>query len=52
MFMTGQDEIEQCCSLIREAANTEKKLSDDFSELLVLPLYAALPTDVQQKVFQ
>ena len=77
VFLTGQDEIEKACSLIRQAVAADD--ADDHSNkdnnnnnsndsnrnnggngndqssskgiLLVLPLYAALSTDAQRKVF-
>jgi ATP-dependent RNA helicase DHX8/PRP22 len=49
IFLTGQDEIERACSLLNAALKTEK-LED--RELIVLPLYAALTSEQQARVFR
>jgi HrpA-like RNA helicase len=53
VFLTGQEEIEKACALINAAVASSGDSDDDSgSGLLVLPLYASLPTEDQQKVFQ
>jgi HrpA-like RNA helicase len=49
VFLTGQDEIEKACSLLKLSIFTKKSLFD--RELIVLPLYAALSAEAQRKVF-
>lgn len=49
VFLTGQEEIEKACSLLRAALKAET--SPD-RELIVLPLYAALTSEQQAKVFK
>eukprot|EP00887_Chlorella_sp_A99_P005931 scaffold29.g5931.t1 len=51
VFLTGQDEIESCERLVREAAAA---LPHDPGrpDLLILPIYAALPPEQQLRVFQ
>lgn len=49
VFLTGQDEIERACSLLRAALKDE---SAPDRELLVLPIYAALTSEQQSKVFK
>lgn len=49
VFLTGQEEIERACALIRAAALNEK-LPD--RELVVLPLYAALSSESQALIFE
>ncbi|GAB4816131.1 hypothetical protein N2152v2_003177 [Parachlorella kessleri] len=51
VFLTGQEEIESCERLIRERA---AQLPPDprRPDLLVLPIYAALPPEQQLRVFQ
>ena len=38
-FLTGQDEVEKACALLREE---EKKLGKNYDKLLVVPLYGGL----------
>lgn len=49
VFLTGQEEIERACSLLQAALKTES-LPD--RELVVLPLYAALTSEQQARVFK
>ncbi|KAM4601428.1 pre-mRNA-splicing factor ATP-dependent RNA helicase DHX16 isoform 2-T2 [Polymixia lowei] len=48
VFLTGQEEIEMCCELLQERC---RRLGSKISELLVLPIYANLPSDMQAKIF-
>jgi ATP-dependent RNA helicase DHX33 len=48
VFMTGQEEIESTCRTISELCKTKFKNAP----MLVLPLYAALPSQKQLKVFE
>uniref|UniRef100_A0A8C1KSW8 RNA helicase n=1 Tax=Cyprinus carpio TaxID=7962 RepID=A0A8C1KSW8_CYPCA len=48
VFLTGQEEIEACCELLQERC---RRLGSKISELLVLPIYANLPSDMQAKIF-
>uniref|UniRef100_A0A674ED00 RNA helicase n=1 Tax=Salmo trutta TaxID=8032 RepID=A0A674ED00_SALTR len=48
VFLTGQEEIETCCELLQERC---RRLGSKISELLVLPIYANLPSDMQAKIF-
>lgn len=61
VFLTGQEEIEKACQLIQESLREEQEQAQKVGgrdatasdrELLVLPLYAALPNDAQIRVFQ
>jgi ATP-dependent RNA helicase DHX8/PRP22 len=61
VFLTGQDEIEKACQSIADALREEQEIAEKEGgknasacdrELIVLPLYAALPNDAQVKVFQ
>ena len=49
VFLTGQEEIDRACNLLKNALKTEN-FTD--RELIVLPLYAALTTEQQSKVFK
>ncbi|KAL3087235.1 hypothetical protein niasHT_016655 [Heterodera trifolii] len=47
-FLTGQDEVEKACNLLRHAAKTMGK---DKDKLLVVPLYGGLPAREQFRAF-
>lgn len=49
VFLTGQEEIETCFETLQERT---KKLGSLVKELIVLPVYANLPTDMQAKIFE
>lgn len=49
VFLTGQEEIEACCEMITERS---RKLGRSIKELIVLPIYANLPSDMQAKIFE
>jgi len=48
VFLPGQDEIEE---LQKEVEAQVKRLGSKIKELLIRPIYANLPTDMQAKVF-
>ncbi|KAL2401009.1 putative ATP-dependent RNA helicase DHX35 [Exophiala dermatitidis] len=55
VFLTGQETVESLMSLVTNWATSiqkDAKLSRQLPKLLVLPLYAALPSHMQQRVFQ
>ncbi|KAG7216551.1 hypothetical protein INR49_002038 [Caranx melampygus] len=43
-----KEEIEACCELLQERC---RRLGSKIAELLVLPIYANLPSDMQAKIF-
>ena len=49
VFLTGQDEIEAADQNLQETA---RKLGNKAPELVVCPIYANLPTDLQSKIFE
>nr|NVI75395.1 lethal (2) 37Cb [Cucujiformia] len=49
VFLTGQEEIETCQELLSDRI---RRLGSKVKELLVLPVYANLPTDMQAKIFE
>ncbi|KAI1344877.1 P-loop containing nucleoside triphosphate hydrolase protein [Xylariaceae sp. FL0016] len=49
IFLTGQDEIE---AAEQQLADTAKKLGNRVKELIICPIYANLPSDIQAKIFQ
>ena len=53
VFLTGEDEISNCCKILADKISNSIKRSErnDFLEAMILPLYAALGHEEQQKVF-
>lgn len=49
LFLTGQDEIEACEENLKE---TMYALGDKVPELIVAPIYANLPSEMQSKIFE
>ncbi|QLL32245.1 hypothetical protein HG536_0C04140 [Torulaspora globosa] len=49
VFLTGQDEIDSCCEILYQRVKT---LGDSIGKLLILPVYSALPSEVQSKIFE
>ncbi|SMN19978.1 similar to Saccharomyces cerevisiae YER013W PRP22 DEAH-box RNA-dependent ATPase/ATP-dependent RNA helicase [Maudiozyma saulgeensis] len=49
VFLTGQEEIDSCCEILYEKVKT---LGDAIGELIILPIYSALPSEVQSKIFE
>ncbi|EKD03565.1 hypothetical protein A1Q2_02148 [Trichosporon asahii var. asahii CBS 8904] len=49
LFLTGQDEIEACEENLKE---TMYALGDKVPELIIAPIYANLPSEMQTKIFE
>jgi len=49
VFLTGQEEIETCNELLQERL---RRLGARINELIILPVYSNLPTDMQAKIFE
>lgn len=49
VFLTGQEEIETCQEVLQDRV---KRLGSKLKELLILPVYANLPSDMQAKIFE
>ncbi|GAP85816.1 putative pre-mRNA-splicing factor ATP-dependent RNA helicase PRP16 [Rosellinia necatrix] len=49
IFLTGQDEIE---SAELQLTETARKLGNRVKELIICPIYANLPSDLQSKIFE
>lgn len=49
VFLTGQEEIEACQEMLMERT---RKLGSKIRELVILPIYANLPTELQAKIFE
>ncbi|TAQ85246.1 hypothetical protein B7494_g6440 [Chlorociboria aeruginascens] len=48
LFLTGQEEIETSCEILFERM---KALGPSVPELIILPVYSALPNEIQSKIF-
>jgi ATP-dependent RNA helicase DHX8/PRP22 len=49
VFLTGQEEIDTSCEILFERM---KALGPQVPELIILPVYAALPSQLQSKIFE
>jgi len=49
VFLTGQEEIETCHELLQERV---RRLGSQIKELILLPVYSNLPTEMQAKIFE
>jgi ATP-dependent RNA helicase DHX8/PRP22 len=49
VFLTGQEEIDTACQILFERM---KSLGDKVPELIILPIYSALPSEMQSKIFE
>uniref|UniRef100_A0A914WHZ1 RNA helicase n=1 Tax=Plectus sambesii TaxID=2011161 RepID=A0A914WHZ1_9BILA len=48
VFLTGQEEIDTSCEVLFERM---KSLGPDVPELIILPVYGALPSEMQTRIF-
>lgn len=48
VFLTGQEEIDTACEVLYERM---KALGPNVPELLILPVYSALPSEMQSRIF-
>lgn len=48
LFLTGQEEIDTSCEILYERM---KSLGPSVPELIILPVYSALPSEMQSKIF-
>ncbi|KAI9679273.1 MAG: DEAH-box ATP-dependent RNA helicase prp22 [Caeruleum heppii] len=49
LFLTGQEEIDTSCEILYERM---KALGKNVPELIILPVYSALPSEMQSKIFE
>ncbi len=49
MFLTGQEEIDTACEVLYERM---KALGPEVPELIILPVYSALPSEMQTRIFE
>jgi ATP-dependent RNA helicase DHX8/PRP22 len=48
LFLTGQEEIDTACEILHERM---KALGPNVPELVILPVYASLPSEMQSRIF-
>lgn len=48
LFLTGQEEIDTACEILYERM---KALGGQVPELIILPVYSALPSEMQTRIF-
>lgn len=49
VFLTGQEEIDTACEILYERM---KALGPEVPELIILPVYSALPSEMQSRIFE
>ena len=49
LFLTGQEEIDSACELLFKRM---KALGPEVPELIILPVYSALPSEMQTRIFE
>lgn len=49
LFLTGQEEIDTACEILYERM---KALGPSVPDLIILPVYSALPTEMQSRIFE
>ena len=49
VFLTGQEEIDTACEILY---GRMKELEDRAPELIILPVYSALPSEMQSRIFE
>lgn len=49
VFLTGQEEIDVCCETLYTRMEA---LGDLAPELIILPVYSALPSEIQSRIFE
>jgi len=49
LFLTGQEEIDTACEVLYQRM---RELGSDVPELIILPVYSALPSEMQTKIFE
>jgi ATP-dependent RNA helicase DHX8/PRP22 len=49
VFLTGQEEIDTACQILQDRMSA---LGKDVPPMIILPVYSALPSDMQTKIFE
>ncbi|KAH3686614.1 hypothetical protein WICPIJ_002413 [Wickerhamomyces pijperi] len=53
VFLTGQEEIETMCAVLEEKMEMlEKEKKESTDKLIILPVYSALPSEMQSRIFE
>lgn len=52
VFLTGREEIETCCESIIQRMSLMYKKKPKTSELIVLPIFSAMPSEMQSRIFE
>ena len=52
VFLTGREEIEACCETIVQKMTALYKADSSIPELIVLPIYSAMPSEMQSRIFE
>jgi len=49
LFLTGKEEIDAACEILYERM---KKAGKSVPPLIILPIYSALPSELQSRIFE
>lgn len=49
LFLTGQEEIDSACEILYERM---KAMGSEVPDLIILPVYSALPSEMQTRIFE
>jgi ATP-dependent RNA helicase DHX8/PRP22 len=49
LFLTGQEEIDSACEILYERM---KAMGPEVPDLIILPVYSALPSEMQTRIFE
>ncbi|GMM29470.1 DEAH-box ATP-dependent RNA helicase [Martiniozyma asiatica (nom. inval.)] len=52
VFLTGREEIETCCESIVQKMSILYKSKPNTNELIILPIYSAMPSEMQSRIFE
>ncbi|OWB63872.1 hypothetical protein B5S29_g4886 [[Candida] boidinii] len=52
VFLTGREEIDTCCETLVDRMKVLYNQHDDVPELIILPIYSALPSEMQSRIFE
>ena len=52
VFLTGQEEIDTSCEILAERLAALGMATGEIPPLIILPVYAALPSDLQSRIFE
>jgi ATP-dependent RNA helicase DHX8/PRP22 len=52
LFLTGKEEIDSCCEVLDARMKMLKKAVPNTPELMMLPVYGALPSEMASRIFE